>query len=201
MSSSLESSSEGENSTPAPSSNGTSTPPDDALIKPEQDPIADERQLSFPFSDGSAGHPGTLVGIRFPAPSNAEMEVVRRVTPEHISLELSNSHARALRHFDIHEKAIENERRERDREHERDRRDRDERRLGDNRLERMFYVVFATVAGISVLLVLKDKTDLALKFVGGFAALFVTLAGGVGVERLRQDRANRRARKPDGDSE
>lgn len=162
------------------------------VVHAEQEPVLPGQQPGLPF-------PGVL-GLQL-STSNAEMEVVKRVTPEHISLELRNGHARALRQLELQEKAIDDERSEREREHERDQRDREEQRSADGRLERMFYVVFGSVLFIAALLILKGKEDLALKVVAGFAALLVSLAGGVGFERLRQERAKRRERRLSAPSE
>jgi hypothetical protein len=132
---------------------------------------------------------------------SAGMEVIKKVTPEHISLELANNHARAMRTLDLQEKQIDAERGEREREHARDQRDRDDTKQSDGRLERMFYVVLVALSAFLGLLVLKDKAELALKAVATLVGVAVTLAGGVGVERLRQDRAKRRRLKASSDDE
>lgn len=138
--------------------------------------------------------PGLAVGFSM-TNTSAEAEILKKLTPEHISLELSQSHTRMLRALDIQEKALGDERQERELEHQRDQRDRDEQKGSDSRLERMFYLIFVVLALISGALILKDKEDLAVKLVIGFVGLLVSVAGGIGVERLRQERISRRKRQ------
>jgi hypothetical protein len=142
--------------------------------------------------------PGVAFGISM-TNADAEMEIVRRITPEHISQEIANSHTRTMRQLDLQERSIENEVRECEREHERDQRDRNEQEASDRRIERVFYVIVASAAVLAIALVFKDKAELAVKIGGTLGAAVVALLGGMGVERLRQDRLSRRKKRKDQD--
>lgn len=123
--------------------------------------------------------------------TNAQVEALKRVTPEHITADIAHRHQQALRRLDLEEKAIADDEAERIRAHERDQRDRHDNAASDGRLERMFYVVLVFVALVSIALAWKGGVDTALKFVAGFVAVLVTLAGGVGVEKIRRERSDR----------
>ena len=123
---------------------------------------------------------GTMVGLGVQF-SNPEVELVKKLQPEHITLEMKHQHERAMRR-------LENESRELDALREDRGRISQDRNASDKRLLAAFYVVFGAVFAIVFVLVFRGAYDQAMKVGGGVVTLAVALAGGMGIERVRQDR-------------
>jgi hypothetical protein len=151
-----------------------------------------------PLSPFGGGFPSQTLAVSV---TNAEMEVLRKVTPEHISQEMQLRHERDMRRIGLQEKDIEVEREQAKDDLTRDQRDREDLKRTDGRLERMFYVVLGSVVVICTTLIATGHPDIAVKVIGAFVAVLVALLGGVGVESLRRARKSRSTRRRARDDE
>jgi hypothetical protein len=168
-----------------PSDPSNLTPPPPSGATPAAQPTVPAQQgLPFPMAMGS------MMSLQV---SNPEAEIIKKVTPEHITRAIETTHEQNMRRLGIHEIEIKHESDEAVREHSRDERDRDDLKRSDARLERMFYVVFGSVGAMAIVLVVKDKTDEALKLVAASVAILLALVGGMGLAIARQ---NRKRSKP-----
>jgi hypothetical protein len=155
---------------------------------PASQPVAAQQEMLPGFSGGGR-QPSMMMGLQV---TNPEAEIIKKVTPEHIARAIETTHEIELRRLDLNEKELQDQCTEAERRHARDDRDRTDLKQGDDRLERMFYVVFGAVVLMAAGLFFRDKEELALKLVGAFIAVLITLVGGMGLETARQARKRKR---------
>jgi hypothetical protein len=164
------------------------TPPPPSGTEPIPQPVQAQQGLPFPMAMGS------MMSLQV---SNPEAEIIKKVTPEHLSRAIETTHEQKMRRFGLQEMELTHEREEAVRELTRDERDRADLKQSDGRLERMFYVVFGAVGVMAILLVWKDKTDDALKLVGASVAILLALVGGMGLATARQNRGRPKPKRED----
>lgn len=119
--------------------------------------------------------------------ADAEAELMKHLTPEHIKQEITNHHERQLRRLDNQATEIKHD-------HERDQRDRDEQIISDRRFERVFYVLLGVLVLLGAALVYRGKEDTLVELAKDLGKILVSLAAGMGLERVRRDRAERKKR-------
>ena len=131
--------------------------------------------------------------------TNPQSEIIKKIDPTHIASAIEHQHELNLRRVTYGEKELAQFNEEAVRIHERDNRDRTERGRENDRLERVFYVLFGTIVVLMGILILKGEYEIALKLFGGAAFILCAVLGGMGIESVRRERKKKKGASEEDD--